>query len=126
MLMLVRPLAFVGALVAGVAGVTAQSSPSRTGLTLQGPAEGGNIIKNALGRPCLDVEAAAVPHVVDRQVLDHVVSLKNNCPRVIKAKVCYFNSQKCNELTVLAYKRLDTVIGTMRGVSVFRYSIEQK
>lgn len=96
-------------------------------LTPQGPAEqGGKVIKDALGRACLDVEAAAVPHTVDPKVLDHVVSLKNNCSRLIKAKVCYFGSQSCNEVVLQGFKRVDTIIGTMRGISAFRYSIEQK
>lgn len=97
-------------------------------LTMQGPAEQGAapIIRDALGRPCLDIEAAARAQVVDSQMLDHVVSLKNNCPRVIHAKVCYFNSNRCNEVVVQGYKRVDTILGTMRGISFFRYSISQR
>lgn len=102
--------------------------PNRSGLTLQGPAEQSvdPVVRDALGRPCLDIEAAAVPHVVDPQMLDHVVSIRNKCPRVIKAKVCYFNSQACNELTLQPYKRADTILGTMRAMKFFRYSIQQR
>lgn len=98
-----------------------------TPLTIQGPAdEAGKVVKDALGRPCLDVEAAAVPHVADPNMLNHVVSIKNKCPRLIQAKVCYFNSHNCNDLTLPAYKRADTILGTMRGVKFFRYSIQQR
>ncbi|MET4447042.1 hypothetical protein ABIB75_005340 [Bradyrhizobium sp. GM2.2] len=96
-------------------------------LTLQGPADAaGEVVKDALGRPCLEVEAAAIPHVADPSMLDHVVSIRNKCPRLIKAKVCYFGSQTCNDVTASAYKRADTILGTMRGVKFFRYSIKQK
>lgn len=59
-------------------------------------------------------------------MLDHVVSLKNNCPRIIRAKVCYFSSDHCNEVVVQGYKRVDTILGTMRGVKFFRYALTQK
>ncbi len=103
-------------------------SPSPSAFTLQGSAEqtGDPVVRDSLGRPCLDVEAAAVPHVVDPQTMDHVVSIRNKCQRLIKAKVCYFNSQTCSELTLPAYKRVDTILGTMRGMKFFRYSIRQR
>lgn len=97
-------------------------------LTMQGPAESGgsNIIRDALNRPCLDVEAAARPHATNRDVVDHVVSVKNNCPRLIKMKVCYFNSDNCNSFDLTGYKRIDTVLGTMTGIKMFKYTIFQR
>lgn len=97
-------------------------------LTMQGAAEntGTSIIRDALGRPCLDVEAASKPHTIDPAMVDHVVSIKNSCARLIRAKVCYYKTDRCNELTIQGYKRIDTILGTMRGVAMFRYSILQK
>ncbi|MGY3361277.1 hypothetical protein ACVWZK_007940 [Bradyrhizobium sp. GM0.4] len=116
------------ALIGAASPANSQSNQSGTRLTIQGPAEQSNgpVVRNALGRPCLDVEAAARQQVVNPKMVDHVVSLKNNCPRVIHAKVCYFNSDRCNELTLTAYKRIDTILGTMSGITFFRYSIVQK
>lgn len=106
---------------------TATTTPSAS-ITLQGPADqaGASVVRDALGRPCLDVEAAARAHTVNPDMLDHVVSLKNNCPRIIRVKVCYFNSDRCNDVVVQGYKRVDTILGTMRGVKFFRYSMIQK
>lgn len=106
----------------------AQTRKLGPGLTMQGPPESSNsaVIRNALGKPCLDIEAAARAHVIDRDMLDHVVSVKNNCPRTIKVKVCYFDSDACNVFDIQAYKRVDTILGTMRKVSNFRYTITQK
>jgi hypothetical protein len=114
---------------AGIA--SAQSDQTGSRLTIQGPADQPNasndaIIRDGLGRPCLDIEAVARRRTIDPQMLDHVVSVKNNCPRNIHAKICYFNSEHCNDLVVAAYKRVDTILGTMRGVRFFRYSISQK
>lgn len=97
-------------------------------LTMQGAAEQSRapIIRDALGRPCLNVEAAARAGVVNPEMLDHVVSLKNNCPRVIRAKVCYFHAEHCNDLVVQGYSRVDTILGTIRNVKTFRYSVFQK
>lgn len=96
-------------------------------LTMQGPSEqtGEPIFRDASGRPCLDVEAAARAHVVNPDVLDHVVSIKNNCPRTIKLRVCYFQTDRCKEFPLAGYKRQDTILGTMTKISTFRYSIKQ-
>jgi uncharacterized protein (DUF2252 family) len=95
---------------------------------MQGPAEqsGATVFKDAYGKPCLDVEAAARAEMVNPDMKDHVISIKNNCARLIRAKVCYYNSDHCNEVVLQAYKRVDTILGTMRGVTVFRYTITQK
>ncbi|MBB4260156.1 hypothetical protein [Bradyrhizobium sp. CIR3A] len=97
-------------------------------LTFQGSAEqsSSSIVRDPLGKPCLDVEAVARAHVANREIVDHVVSVKNNCSRPIKVKVCYFNTQQCNALDVQAYKRVDTILGTMNKITAFRYSIDQK
>ncbi|UPJ78946.1 hypothetical protein IVB16_29455 [Bradyrhizobium sp. 183] len=121
------------ALVLAMAATAAQSQTSFTHssaskLTMQGQAEQSNTpaIRDALGRPCLDVEAAARPHTINPEMMDHVVSVKNNCARLIHVKVCYYNADRCNEVNIAANKRADTVLGTMRNVKFFRYSIQQK
>lgn len=106
----------------------AQVSSTTSRLTLQGPADQSTtpIIRDALNRPCLDVEAAARKHVVNPEMVDHVVSLKNSCVRLIKVKVCYTNSDRCKDATLEAHRRVDIILGTMHGVSTFRYTMFQK
>lgn len=106
---------------------SSQSAPNSK-FTIQGPAEQSTtaVVRDPLGRPCLDIEAAARAQVVNPSMMDHVVSVKNNCAKIVHAKVCYFNSSRCNEVTVQPYKRVDTILGTMRGVQFFRYSLTQK
>lgn len=65
-------------------------------------------------------------HVTNPDMLDHVVSVKNNCPRLIKVKICYFQSDRCREADVRGYGRVDTVLGTMMKIREFRYSLFQK
>ena len=105
---------------------TVSRDPSR--LTLQGPAEqlGSTVVRDALGRPCLDVEAAARAHAVNPKVVDHVVSIKNNCPRLVKVTVCYANSDRCMDTTLASYARSDVILGTMTGITVFKYSMRQR
>lgn len=107
---------------------SASTSGNSSKLTLQGPAEpsAAPVLRDAVGRPCLDSEAAGRAHLVDPDLIDHIVSIKNNCPRNIRVKVCYFQSDRCRDLEIQGYKRVDTILGTMRKVSAFRYSISQK
>ena len=122
----------VAAVVNGLWVVSARSQTTdavgKSKFMMQGQAEqsGGQAVLDALGRPCLNVEAAARPQVVSPSMMDHVVSIKNNCPKIVHAKVCYYGSERCNELTLQPYKRADTILGTMRSVNFFRYRIIQK
>lgn len=89
-----------------------------------GPEQGSNdgIPRDALGRPCLDVEAAARKRFGGSDMMDHVVSIKNNCPKLIKIKLCYYKSESCLPVELQAYKRVDSILGSSRGSNFFRYS----
>lgn len=123
-----RKVALIAALVAGIGSTASgQSSQPAARLTIQGPAEQAGItVKDALGKPCLDIEAAARPETINPDMLEHVVSLKNNCSRLIKVKLCYYNSEQCKQFDVQGYRRVDTTLGVMKGVKFFRYSLTQK
>lgn len=105
-----------------------QASQSSTRLTIQGPADQptSGIAKDALGRACVDIEAGARAETINPDMLDHIVSLKNRCPKLIKAKVCYYGSDHCKDVVLEPYKRVDTLLGTMRGIKFFRYSVITK
>jgi len=113
---------------AGTSSGFAQTAGSRPALTMQGGPEqsGTNVVRDPLGRPCLDVEAAARAETINPDMKDHVVSIKNNCAKLIRAKVCYAGSDHCNEVVLQAYKRVDTILGSMKGVTSFRYTITQR
>lgn len=112
--------------VAHLSNACAQSGGASK-LTLQGPAEQSAtpVVRDALNRPCLDVEAAARAHTVNKNLFDHVISVRNRCARLIKVKVCYFNSDNCRTSNIGGYQREDVILGTMT-VNTFRYSISQK
>ncbi|MBW5438820.1 hypothetical protein FXB41_29885 [Bradyrhizobium canariense] len=118
----------VGLLLALAPASAQTGGQSASRLTIQGPGEqsGTAVVRDALGRPCLDIEAAARAHVVNHDIVDHVVSVKNNCTKTVKVKVCYLNADKCNAFDVQGYKRVDTVLGTMTKITAFRYSVFQK
>ncbi|MGY3146028.1 hypothetical protein ACVWYQ_003027 [Bradyrhizobium sp. USDA 3397] len=98
---------------------------SLRGFTVQGPAEASDsaVPRDAFGKPCLNTEAIARSHVTNRAVLDHIVSVRNDCPKTIKARICYYRSEQCNDVDVGSYKRVDTILGTMVGGQYFRYSV---
>jgi len=112
-------------LVLLLASVTA--ARSQTKFTSLGPAEHSNlpVVRDALGRPCLDVEATSRPHVVNRDMIDHIVSVNNKCNRSIQVKVCYFQTDNCKEFRIQNYGRVDSILGTMNKSSLFRYSVFQ-
>ena len=84
-----------------------------------------SVIRDGANRPCLNIEAAAKGRPSNGELMDHIVSVKNNCSRMIRIKICYYGSDHCKDATVYGYQRVDTILGTMK-MSTFRYSLSQK
>lgn len=105
----------------------AYAQATKPGFAMQGSADTSDspVILDAANRPCLNVEAAAKGHSANGELMDHIVSVKNNCSRMIRIKICYYHSDHCKEATVYGYQRVDTILGTMK-MSTFRYSLSQK
>lgn len=110
-------------------GQTSSGSATTTAIprvTPQGPADtslASTSVRDSLGRLCFDVEAVARSHAVDQEMYDHVVSIKNNCPRTLKLRACYYNSDRCNQVSLQPYQRVDSILGTMRNIRFFRYVV---
>jgi len=105
------------------------STPSfQSRMTLQGPGENGalSVHRNALNQPCLDYEGASRKQIVNPTLFDHIVSIKNICPRPIKVKICYYKSERCLEVEVGAQSRKDVILGVAPNVQYFRYSYTEK
>jgi len=108
---------------------TAQSiAQSTSKFAVQGPAEdsGYAVIRDALNRPCLDADAISRRQTVNPDMVDHIVSIKNNCSKLIAVKVCYFKTDACKSFNLGGYQRHDVLLGAMSKVYQFRYSILQR
>jgi hypothetical protein len=104
-----------------------KAASSGGGLRLQGGPENSasHVIRDSLNRPCLDVEAASLAQKVNPIMIDHIISVKNKCPRLIKVKVCYFDSDRCKSFNVGSFGREDVMLGSMTNQYSFRYSLFQ-
>jgi hypothetical protein len=104
------------------------NSPFQNRLTLQngGDNAGLTIHHDALGRPCLDIEAAARAHVINPNLYDHVISVYNRCIQQIKLRICYYNSDHCIDMEIRGSERKDGVLGVYPNMKYFRYSFREK
>lgn len=82
--------------------------------------------RDPLGRPCLNIEAASHAHIVNPNIYDHVISVKNRCIKTIKVKVCYYHSDHCIDMEILGSQRKDAVLGVFPNFQYFRYSYQEK
>jgi len=106
---------------------TSVGKPSTDTFTLQGAAErGGTIHKNALGKPCLALEALARPQAVNPTMINHLVGIENKCPQKIHLQLCYANSIRCLDVEVRGYQTKDVILGTAAGEKTFRYTSKEK
>jgi hypothetical protein len=103
-------------------------SPFQSRLTLQGGGENAalTVHRDALNRRCLEIEAASRRHVINPNVYDHVVSVYNNCLKLIKLQVCYYKSDRCIDMEVPGKKRKDGILGVYPNLQHFRYSYREK
>jgi len=104
------------------------TTPFQSRLTLQGPGQSSGIVTHhdPLGRPCLDIEAAARAHVINPNVYDHVVSIYNKCLSRIQLQVCYFGTDHCIDVAVTGLQRKDVILGVFPSLQYFRYSYREK
>lgn len=59
-------------------------------------------------------------------MLDHIVSIKNNCTKRISVKVCYYGSDRCVDSILAGLKRADITLGSMYKIASFRYNVFQR
>jgi hypothetical protein len=104
------------------------SSSLQSRMTLQGGGENAALSthRDALNRPCLDFEAASRAHVINPNVYDHVVSVYNQCVKLIKLSVCYYGTDHCIDMEVPPLSRKDGILGIYPSMQYFRYSYKEK
>lgn len=114
----------------GERATTAQTALAqfKSRLTLQnaGKNAGLTVHRSAFGKPCLDIEAASRAHVINPDVYDNVVSVKNQCSKRISVRICYFNTKSCVDVDVPGHQRKDAIIGVRPHMQYFRYSFREK
>jgi hypothetical protein len=78
------------------------------------------------GVPCLTVGGLARPHIVNPNVYDHVITVKNSCPQRITMQVCYYKSQDCVPMEIPGGERKEAVLGSLPSVRDFRFEFREK
>lgn len=119
----------VASLVVGpVAFAQSGSGSFQSRLTLQSGGENAALTthRDALNRPCLEIEAVSRRHVINPNVFDHVVSVSNRCLKLIKLRVCYSKSDSCIDMEVPGQQRKEGILGIYPNMQYFRYSFREK
>ncbi len=118
-------LAFAGALIAVnctglVSPGLAQTSASR--LTLQGSVDQNGLPfhRDVFGKSCLTYEAVSHAHIVNPKIFDHIVSVNNHCPQLIRLHLCYRKSEHCVDVQVPSRGRKDVILGIVPSMSSFQ------
>jgi hypothetical protein len=70
-----------------------------------------------VGKPCLQTAGVARPLVSNPRIIDHAVRLDNHCLEPIKAKICYYRTDECRDVTVPARSQKEEVIGVFPAIS---------
>lgn len=78
------------------------------------------------GKPCIETSASAIPLTSNRRILNHQVTLDNHCYEQIRAKVCYYRTDECTDVTVSARSRKDQIIGVFPALQDFRYEVREQ
>jgi hypothetical protein len=114
-------------------------SASRPGLGASGtraPVEGPTIgassgteilrHRDPTGSPCLTIGGFARAHVVNPNLYDHVITIRNSCAQRIALQVCYYNTQDCISIDVTGGESKEAILGTLPSTKEFRYEFREK
>lgn len=117
-----RPGNSAGSTVEGVGVAT----PSR--LTPFAASKGTDILRHrsAAGTPCLTVGGFPRAHFINKQLFDHVITVKNDCAQRINLQVCYYQSQDCINMQVPGDETKQAILGTLPMTATFRFEFREK
>lgn len=78
------------------------------------------------GSPCLEVSGSARHHTIDRNLYDHMITVKNDCAQRISIQVCYYNTDDCVPMEIPGGERKEAILGTMPATPDFRFEFREK
>ncbi len=108
------------------------SSISSQTRTLSGPEMVGSAAASAkrhyrpTGEPCLTLSGYAKAQLVNKEMFDHWITVKNDCLQRIKVQVCYFGSQDCIMLDAPPYGENIGLLGVYPKLKDFRYDYKEQ
>jgi len=103
-----------------------QNAPPRdddNGIRLDGTSDGRH--RDALGEPCLSVRPMAKPQVVNPNIYDQMLIIRNRCNRLIKIRACYVGSDRCMGKEIPALARVEMILGVSPMLKYFRYDLKE-
>jgi hypothetical protein len=78
------------------------------------------------GKPCLAVNGTPRAHIADRNLYDHVITARNNCPQRIAMQVCYYQTHDCIRMEIPGSERKEAILGTLPSMKDFRFEFREK
>ena len=93
-----------------------------------GPRGGTEILRHRdfAGKPCLTVQGNARPHIIDRNLYDHVITASNACPQRIAIRVCYYRTDDCIPMEIPGGERKEAILGTLPATKEFGFEFREK
>jgi hypothetical protein len=77
------------------------------------------------GKPCLETAGVSHPLTSNPRILNHAVSLDNHCSEIIKARVCYYQTDQCTDVVIPGRSTKEQIIGTFPAMQIFRYEVKE-
>lgn len=78
------------------------------------------------GKPCLEINGFARPHISGSNLYDHVVNAINNCPQRIAMQVCYYHSDECVPVDIPGHEHKEVILGSLPSAKDFRFEFREK
>jgi len=78
------------------------------------------------GKTCLVVGGDARRHTIGSNLYDHVIIVRNNCPKRIAMEVCYYQTRGCIPMEIPGGERKEAILGTMPSMKNFRFEFREK
>ena len=77
------------------------------------------------GKACFTTEGVARPQTPNSRLFNHVVVVKNRCPKSVKLKICYHKTERCTEVTVPPHETKEAWLGMMPVLRLFQYDLKE-
>jgi hypothetical protein len=120
-----KQLKFFAAGVAFVSGLILGQAACAQGMGIAANRLGAQKHLDFAGKPCLTSEGISRALASNPRIVNHAVSLNNKCSQSIRAKLCYYDSDECTNVTVPARSTTEQIIGVFPAMQTFRYEVKE-
>ena len=78
------------------------------------------------GSPCLAIQGFSKAEAVNKDINQHWIKVTNSCGQAIKVRICYYKTDHCINMDVLAWEKKESMLGIFPALNRFQFEAKEQ